>query len=222
MRDAELARNVLDQLLGDQSIDASRINVIADDGKVGLSGVVDTFHESWDAAEDAWRARGVLEVQNDLVVDGSAERVLDEALTGLAIAALDANALVPEGALAVSVTDGWVTVTGTVSHYFQRAAAEHVVRHLRGLYGFTNLITVGQDATVDLGDRIADALNRNASLDDAAINVVVTGGLVTLTGTVRSVAQKKEAERVAQLAPGVAAVSDELVVRHQSAHTHSI
>jgi len=216
MSDAELARDVLDQLLLDQRVDSERINVTADQGKVVLSGVVNTFHESWDAAEDAWSARGVTDVQNDLRLDESAEHVLDETLADTAAAALDASSLVPRDAVQVTVTDGWVTMTGTVKHYYQRSAAEHVVRHLRGLYGYRNLVTVGQGTDLDLGDRITDALARNASLDRANITVTVAGGLVTLTGTVHSIAEKKEAERVTELAPGVAAIENQLVIRHQS------
>jgi len=213
MQDAELARNVLDSLLHDQRLDASRINVAAYDDTVVLSGVVDSFHERWDASEDAWRVRGVTDVRNDINVDDSVARARDEQLAAAATAALDSNGLVPKGRIDVGVRDGWVTMTGAVRRYAQRNAADRVVRGLPGVYGVTDLVTVGPDAAASLADRIATALAREAAVDPAAVSVTVAGGLVTLIGTVDSAAQAQAAERIAQRAPGVAAVFDQLEVR---------
>jgi osmotically-inducible protein OsmY len=43
-----LAKDVLDELLDDKSLDASRINVTVDGNNVELSGSVRTFHEKDD------------------------------------------------------------------------------------------------------------------------------------------------------------------------------
>jgi osmotically-inducible protein OsmY len=45
MNDSELARSVLDELLWDDSTNASRMKVSADSGKVILTGSVSTFYE---------------------------------------------------------------------------------------------------------------------------------------------------------------------------------
>ena len=55
MSNAQVTRDVLDELLWDDTIDASRITVTADDGLVVLGGTVDYFHEKWNAGEDARR-----------------------------------------------------------------------------------------------------------------------------------------------------------------------
>ena len=77
MPNAKLERDVLDELLWDESINPSRIDVSANGGEVTLSGAVGTFHEKWDAGEDAWRVSGVEMVRNEVVVDTVAERLSD-------------------------------------------------------------------------------------------------------------------------------------------------
>jgi osmotically-inducible protein OsmY len=53
MNNADLARDVLDELLRDDSIGSSRINVTADDGTVIITGSVNTFYDKWSAGQAA-------------------------------------------------------------------------------------------------------------------------------------------------------------------------
>jgi osmotically-inducible protein OsmY len=210
MSNAQVTRDVLDELLWDDTIDASRITVTADDGRVVLAGTVDYFHEKWNAGDDAQRIIGVREVVNEITVDTTERKVLDDDLALSAHAALDANSLVPEGKIRIDVSDGWVAMSGNVHHYYERQAAEHVVRHLRGLAGFTDDVTVSQDPGAEISDGITGSLVRNAAIDANNIKVSDSGGNVTLSGTVRSYAEKQEAVRSAWLAPGVVSVDDQL------------
>lgn len=212
MSNAELEAIVREQLNGDASIDASRIKINADGTSVVLSGVVDTLHQKMRAAEDARRLTGVHDVHNDLIVSKSHERVSDADLKATAQAGLDANGLVPKDALTVSASDGWITLTGNVRHYHQRQAAEHVIRHLTGVQGVTDKVTVSKDPGVDVSRAISWGLSHSATVDADAVKVTDTDGAVTLTGTVKNVAEKEEAERAASSAPGVVSVKNELAV----------
>jgi osmotically-inducible protein OsmY len=212
MSNAQITRDVLDELLWDDRIDASRVTVTADDGTVVLGGTVDTYHERYDAEDDASRVVGVRDVQNQIDVDTAARKVNDEQLAAAARAGLDANGLVPKGAINVRADDGRIVMSGNVHHYYELQAAEHVIRHLDGLSDYSSLVTVSQDPAVAVSEGIFDSLTRNAGVDAQMIKVTDDGGNVTLNGSVRSYAEKQEAKRAALMAPGVVGVDDQIVV----------
>ncbi|WP_457819767.1 BON domain-containing protein [Staphylococcus aureus] len=60
--------------------------------------------------------------------------------------------------------------------------------------------------------KIEDALRRSAELDASRITVEANGGEVILRGTVRSWAERQEAERAAWAAPGVTRVDNRVAV----------
>jgi osmotically-inducible protein OsmY len=68
---------------------------------------------------------------------------------------------------------------------------------------------------------ITDELAWEPSVDAAAIGVTVDSGVVTLTGTVKSLPEKWAAERAAQRVGGVKAVSDEIAVALPGDVTHT-
>ena len=95
MSNAQVTRDVLDELLWDDTLDASKITVAADDGRVVLGGTVNYYHERISAEEDTWRINGVRDVVNEISIDAATRKVLDDDLAQSAKAALDANDLVP-------------------------------------------------------------------------------------------------------------------------------
>ena len=216
--DTNLETNVRDQLRGDASLDTSRIKIEAHDGKVVLTGVVDTLHQKLRAGEVAFRLTGVQTLRNDLIVDKSHKRVSDAELKATAQAGLDANGLVPKGAVTIDVNDGWITLGGNVHHYYERQAAERVIRHLTGAQGLTSNVTVSNDPAAEVSKAIRDSLTRSAALDAEKIAVTDTDGAVTLSGTVRTYVEKREAERSAASAPGVVSVKNDLVINRSTAN----
>lgn len=206
--DEEIQKDVLQELKWDATIQPNEVGVSVKDGVVTLSGWVDSYLKKWAAEEAAHRVPGVKAVANDIEVKLVTERT-DADIAEAAIHALDWDAGVPSDKIKVTVSKGWVTLRGEVEWQFQRQDAERVVRRLSGVKGVTNLIVVKPRATAqDLKRKIEDALVRNAQIDAERITVEVQGTKAILRGSVRSWAEKDEAERVAWLAPGITEVEN--------------
>ena len=87
------------------------------------------------------------------------------------------------------------------------------MRDLPGVVGLTNTITVKPRVSIaDVESKIEAALKRSAEIDARRINIGVSDGKVTLSGNVRSWAEREEARRAAWAAPGVRDVDDRISI----------
>jgi osmotically-inducible protein OsmY len=164
----------------------------------------------------AGRVKGVRAIANDIDVrlPSTSERP-DPEIARAAVNALEWNILVPHDRIKLTVEKGWVTLEGEVDYYYQAEEAERSVRHLTGVKGVTNLITVRSQPTPSVEEvkrRIKEALQRGAEFDADRITVEVQGHKVILKGTVRSYAELRDAERAARNAPGITDVENHLTV----------
>ncbi|GIJ50563.1 ornithine aminotransferase [Virgisporangium aliadipatigenens] len=215
LTDEQIQREVLAELKWDSRLQPNEIGVAVKDGVVTLTGTVDSFIKKWAAENATQRVRGVQAVANDIEVRLTGDdRRTDPDIAAAAARALESDSLVPNGAVKVTVSKGWVTLRGTVEWEYQRRAAERTVRTLPGVVGISNLVTVRPRSTPsDLKRKIEDALTRSAATSARSIDVTIEGDRVILDGTVRSWAEKQEAERVAWSAPGITEVQNRIVVR---------
>ena len=215
--DEEIQRDVLAELKWDARVAPNEIGVAVKDGVVSLTGWVDSFIKRWAAERAAHRVRGVKAVANDIEVRVPAsEQKPDPDIAAAVTRALEWDAFVPIENLDVTVSKGWVTLKGEVEWEFQRRAAERAVRRLSAVRGVTNLITVRPRVTpspTELKRQIERALVRSAEADAENITIETAGSKVVLRGTVRSWAEREEAERVAWSAPGATEVENLITVR---------
>jgi osmotically-inducible protein OsmY len=126
--------------------------------------------------------------------------------------ALEWDVFVPDKEITSTVTDGWVTLEGTVERWSERDDAERAVRNLTGVQSVVNKITVkpAKLVTGDVRTAIEQALERRAEREARHIGVDVRNGTVTLTGPVHSWAERKSVVAAARFTPGVRAVEDHL------------
>ena len=177
-----------------------------------LSGFVSTFWELDAAEKAAKRVYGVRAVANDLEVKLFWQRT-DPEIARDAIRALESHVSVPSDQIKVTVKNGNVRLEGTVDWEYQKNLAQSAVKKLRGVTGVVNKIEVKPRVSPsDVQEKIEEALRRSAELDARRIRVEVDGTEVKLHGTVRSWAERQEAERAAWSAPGTTKVENHITV----------
>ena len=177
MTDRELKAHVETALDWEPSVDASDVGVSVEDGVVTLRGNVRSYAEKGTAERVALHVYGVKAVADELNVRLLAgyERS-DTDIAQVAVAALKWNTLVPADRVTVTVSNGWLTLRGTLEWQYQKAAAGTAVQHLTGVKGITNEIVVKPQANAaDVQAKIEAAFKRSAEIDARRINVNAPG-----------------------------------------------
>jgi osmotically-inducible protein OsmY len=179
-----------------------------------LSGFVRSYAQKFEAEQTAKRVNGVAAVANDIEVRLPVfNQRPDPEIARDAVAEIENNLPYSSDHVRVVVRDGWVTLEGSVEWNYQRERAAQVVRRVRGVKGVTNLIELQPRVPpVEVKHKIEEAFRRSAELDANRVTVETEGGTVTLRGTVRSWAERQEAERVAWATPGVVRVNNLITI----------
>lgn len=211
--DVEIREDVIRELRWDPQVsDPAAIGVAAEEGAVTLTGHTPTYAEKLAAARAAARVYGVKAVADDLKVRLAGER--DDSDIARAIAhVLENNTQIPEGKVHARVQGGWVTLEGQVEWDYQRREVERMTRHVRGVVGLRNLITVTPPVSPSkVETTIEDAFKREAEVDARHISVQVSDHTAKLYGHVHSLTEATAAAAAAASAPGIASVESHLVV----------
>ncbi len=210
----QLQRDVVEALKWEPLLSGAELGVTAKDGVITLLGHVDTYPKKLAAERAAKSVFGVGAVAEEIEVKlGMANRKTDTEIAQAAITALKWCNSVPDERITVSVENGWVKLEGDVEWQFQKDEACHEIEDINGVKGVTNLINVQPELKpIEIKDKIQRALQRSATVDASNVVVDVNGSLVTLKGTVRSWAEREDAENAAWAAPGVSKVNDLILV----------
>lgn len=209
-----LQREVQEAIKFEPLLHAAEIGVIVKDAIVTLTGNVDSLVKKAEALHAAKKIKGVAAIIDEIevIIENSAI-VSDQEIAGQLVSNFKENHIVPKGAVGITVEKGWVTLDGILPWNFQRDVARELVENLKGIRGVTNNIKLKRELCDQVEKELLEkALQRHWAFDMDEINIQVAGATVQLSGTVGSIFQKEEAEKIAYKTPGVIKVINHLKV----------
>jgi hyperosmotically inducible periplasmic protein len=218
--DAGITSAVKTRLLADKTVGGLKIDVDTRDGVVTLSGRVSSAAERAEAARLAGATKGVKSVRNDIVLDTAATSGRTDKDDKLTIEIKDdtketAEKIKDASKKGAEKTADAAKKVGSAT----KKGAEKTVDAVKD-----TKVVIKDDTTPKLeqaGDKTTDAAITSAVKSKFLADTEVAGlkidvdtkdHVVTLTGNVKSEAEKAEAIRLAKTTSGVKSVVDKLVV----------
>jgi osmotically-inducible protein OsmY len=124
---------------------------------------------------------------------------------------------VEAAAIGVQADDGVVTLTGNVSSFSERWAAEKAVKRVAGVLALANELQVKLPSAAkrddtDIAKAALSAIRWHVSVPDAQLKVTVKDAWITLEGEVDWAYQRKAADNAVRHLTGVRGVTNLIVV----------
>ena len=192
--DADITHALEQQLYLDEAVAAHLIDVTVTDGIVTLSGSVDNILAKERATQIAEAIKGVRSVVNTIVVH-PVMRPDDDIRQDIEQILRDDPATNPFD-ITVTVSEGTVTLAGTVDSWVERKLCEDDAKEVKGVSAVMDTITVNypeQRPDSEIKADIERRLEIDPRVNELSIVVAVTDGMVTLSGQVGSAGEKTRA-----------------------------
>jgi len=212
-----IKKDVVDQLVWDDSVDANDIRVKVAGTTVWLTGTVKSYSEKIAAGKNAYSVLGVTDVENNLDVKYSLDVILpdDEEITQNVTDSLMWNSKIISTGIRVETHNLIVVLTGTVTTLWEKLEAENVAQNTHGVLDVVNQIEVKLSKTIvdlDIEKDIRKAFRRNILIDEDKIAVECNEGVVRLSGEVSGYLSKRKAIDLAVHTGGVVNVIDDIAI----------
>lgn len=214
----DLQKSVQDAIKWEPLLHAAEIGVTVSDGVVTLTGIVDSYAKKLEAENAAKNVAGVKVVIEKITLNfGDVTQTTDGDIASAITRAIKWNWRIPNDKIKVKVEDGWVTLEGEVNWGFQKETTKNALVDLIGVKGVFNNITIKSEheSTIKKED-IERAIARSWLIYSKRIEVQVDEHKVTLIGSVNSIFEKEEAERIAWKAPGIWELHNNLRVEYSN------
>ncbi|MBD3182438.1 BON domain-containing protein [Candidatus Poribacteria bacterium] len=117
----------------------------------------------------------------------------------------------------VNITDGIVTLSGSVDSILSKERAVKVARSIKGIRSVVDRIEVKpvEQSDNQIRKNVEDALFNDPATDSYEIKVKVNDGMVTLSGNVDSYAEKDLCEQVAKGVKGIKEIDNNIYVDYE-------
>jgi osmotically-inducible protein OsmY len=228
-KDSTIRKEVMNALQEDPATESWQLNASVNEGRVILTGTVESWAEKDLAGKVAKGVQGVRGLDNRIMVDYTMDRS-DPEIQQEIVARLRWDALVDDGLIKVEVDQGKAILTGTVGS----AAEKRRARLDAWVMGVTELETDGLEvkywarderlrkdkyvATSDdaIREAIEAALLQDPRVNSFDVSVMVQNGKATLTGNVNNLKAKRQAGQDARNTVGVWRVKNYIKVRGEN------
>lgn len=145
----------------------------------------------------------------------------DERLQGKVQDALHYEPLLHAAEIGVIVSNGVVTLTGTVDHYSKKMEAENAAEQVRGVKAVVERIEIvserhAQKTDEEIAQALLHAFEWNWNIPDNKIVVKVEKAWVWLEGTLEWEYQREAAVRVATSMAGVKGITNNLLLKTET------
>lgn len=200
------------------------VNVASSDGVVTLTGTVPDKSDKDLAAETVENLPGVVRVDNEIGVNAAYPEYSDSWIALKIHSMLLIRANVSAANTRVAVQDGVVTLTGTAQSDAQRDLTEAYVKDIEHVKAVRNelVVKVAPQSEESTGNVIDDAsitgevkyeLLTDPNTSAAHTKVVTDNGVVIITGTASTDAERDIVTRLAQSVGGVKHVENMMTVQ---------
>jgi osmotically-inducible protein OsmY len=224
--DAQIKQDVENAILQDPATETYSIGVAVEDGRVTLTGSVDSWAERELAEKVAMGVKGIKKIINEISIDYKEDRS-DADIKDDVRRRLETSSWIDHAQIDVQVTDDVVYLSGAVGS----AAERHYVQSLAWVNGVKavnieelNVEWWAKDtlqretqflskSDIEIKDAVKDALLYDPTVKQANVDVRVKDGVVELSGKVSSLRAKNSAETDAKNTIGVYRVKNYLRVR---------
>ncbi len=194
--DDEIEQAVKDAFLYDPRLASFNPKITVEEGVGTLRGIVGDLKAKQAAKRDALNTVGVWKVINLLKVRPADRRSPEEIASDIR-ESIDIDPYLDEHEVSVTVIDNTAYLNGNVDSGFEEQRAVNAAWGTRGVVDVKDYLTVGHEwlgkSDFEIQTEVKDEMWWSPFVDANQVNVKVENGVVTLTGTVDTWAERKSA-----------------------------